>query len=368
MARRVLVLTLLLALLSACGPVFGGGKDGPDDARPVTDVPAITDVEPLPDPRTHEGVVDVNLPAPVIDPVADDPRPRLPATVTDAQGDRVTVTDVSRILALDIYGTLAQTVFELGLGDRVVGRDVSSSFPQIEDRPLVTQNGHELNAEAILALDPTVVLTDTSLGPFNVVLQLEDAGVPVVVVDSHRGLDNLASLTQEVADALGVPEQGRELGRRIEQRAQAAQQAIAEVAPADLTGRLRTVFLYVRGQAGVYYMFGEGSGADSLIEAVGAYDVAEEIGWKGMKPVNDAGLVNAAPDVVLMMSKGLESVGGVDGLLDRFPALATTPAGQNRRIVAMDDDQVLSFGPRTADVLNALAVALYAPDALADSP
>ena len=28
----------------------------------------------------------------------------------------------------------------------------------------------------------------------------------------------------------------------------------------------------------------------------------------------------------------------------------------------MDDDQILSYGPRTADVLNALAVALYAPE------
>ena len=111
-------------------------------------------------------------------------------------------------------------------------------------------------------------------------------------------------------------------------------------------------------------MFGQDSGADSLIEAVGGYDVSKEIGWKGMRPLTDEGLVAAQPDVVLMMSKGLESVGGVDGLLERFPALAQTPAGEHERIVAMNDDQVLSYGPRTADVLNALAVALYAPESL----
>ena len=53
--------------------------------------------------------------------------PTLPVTVTDAQGTRVTITDTSRILALDVYGTLARTVFELGLGDSVVGRDVSTA-------------------------------------------------------------------------------------------------------------------------------------------------------------------------------------------------------------------------------------------------
>lgn len=365
--RRVPALSgaglLVLALLaSACGPISSADGDG--DQRSATAVPDISDVTPIDDPKAWDGAVSIELDDPTIDPVEDDPQPQLPATVTDAQGTKVTVTDTSRILALDIYGTLSHTIFELGLGDSIVGRDVSSAFPEIEDRPLVTQNGHELNAEAILALDPTVVLTDTSLGPWDVILQLRDAGVPVVVTDSARSLDNLESLTMEVANALGVPAAGEVLGARIAAAAGEVEEKIAQVAPQDVTGKLRTIFLYVRGQAGVYYMFGEESGADTLIEAVGGYDVAKEIGWKGMKPINDEGLIAAQPDVVLMMNKGLDSVGGVDGLVERFPALANTPAGQHERVIAMNDDQILSFGPRTADVLNALAVAYYAPDAL----
>ncbi|MDO9456740.1 hemin ABC transporter substrate-binding protein [Nocardioides sp.] len=363
--RATLGTSLTVLLLAGCGPVLDSGDgDGDSADRPETQVPTLSDVTPLDDPRSWDGVVDLNLPDPEIVPVEADPQPQLPATVTDAQGTEVVVEDVSRILALDIYGTLAHTVFDLGLGDNVIGRDLSASFPEIADRPLVTENGHELNAEAILDLDPTVVITDTSLGPYDVLLQLRDAGIPVVFTDSERGIDNLASLTQEVADALGMTAAGEELGARIEKQAADTAAAIAEVAPQDVTGKLRTVFLYVRGQAGVYYMFGEGSGADALIEASGGYDVAAEIGWNGMKPVTDEALIEAAPDVLLMMSKGLESVGGVDGLLERFPALANTPAGEHERIVAMDDDVVLSFGPRTSDVLNAVAVALYAPDAL----
>ncbi|GAA1531105.1 heme/hemin ABC transporter substrate-binding protein [Nocardioides humi] len=360
---RTLAVALTALALTACGPVLDGAK-GHGEERPGTAVPSIADVTPLPDPRSWQGAVDVNLPAPEIRPVEDDPTPQLPATVTDVQGTKVTVTDASRILALDIYGTLSQTVFELGLGDNIVGRDVSSAYEEIQDRPLVTQNGHELNAEAILELDPTVLITDTSLGPWDVVLQVRDAGIPVVVVDAERNLENLSSLTQQVADALGVPEQGQQLGARIEKEAKDMRAQIAQVAPQDVTGQLRTIFLYVRGQANVYYMFGRNSGADALITAVGGYDVSSEIGWEGMKPINDEGLIKSQPDVVVMMSKGLESVGGVDGLLKQFPALAQTPAGENKRVVAMDDSQILSFGPRTADVLNALAVALYAPDSL----
>jgi len=355
--------TLVLGLLSACGAVLDGAG-GHGEGGPTTKVPSIADVEPLADPKAWQGAVDINLPEPEIRPVDDDPTPDLPATVTDVQGHKVTVKSVDRILALDIYGTLSQTVFELGLGDNIVGRDVSSAYEEIEDRPLVTQNGHELNAEAILELNPTVVLTDTSLGPWDVILQVRDAGIPVVVVDAERNMENLAPLTQHVANALGLPGQGKQLGQRIKDEAAGVQAQITEVAPKNVTDKLRTIFLYVRGQANVYYMFGRNSGADALISAVGGYDVSSEIGWEGMKPVNDEGLIKAAPDAVLMMSKGLESVDGVDGLLQQFPALAQTPAGQNRRIIAMDDAQILSFGPRTADVLNALAVAMYAPESL----
>lgn len=358
------LLVVLLALaVSACGPLIDSPSHSDDD-KADSSVPDIAKVTPADDVRAHQGVIDIALPDEPVESIAENPTPTLPATVKDAQGTKVTVRDTSRILALDIYGTLARTVFELGLGDSVVGRDVSSSFTEIEDRPLVTQNGHELNAEAILDLDPTVVLTDTSLGPWDVILQLREISIPVVVVDAERTLDNLASLTQEVGNALGLPDEGKRLGQRIEQQTKTVQAAIGDAVPEKLTGRLRTVFLYLRGQAGVYYMFGQGSGADTLIEAVGGYDVSKEIGWKGMRPVNDEALISAQPDVILMMRKGLESVGGMDGLLERFPALAQTPAGENERVVAMNDDQILSFGPRAPAVLNALAVALYAPDSL----
>ena len=357
MSRRA-ALAVVVAVTAACGVTPGASGGDADDVASV----ALADATVLKDPKVYEGEVHASLADSPIEPITDSPRQKLPVTVTDAQGTEVTITDTSRILALDVYGTLSQTVFELGLGDQVVGRDVSTQLAEAKDLPLVTSNGHDLNAESILALDPTVILTDTSLGPWDVILQMRDSGIPVVVTDSQRSLDNVGSLTGEVAAALGVPADGKKLAQRIETETKAMQAEIAAIAPTAVQDKLRMVFLYVRGQAGVYYMFGAGSGADGLIEAVGGYDVTQEIGWNGMKPVNDEAIIDAQPDLIVMMTKGLDSVGGVDGLLDRLPAIANTPAGQNRRIVDMQDSQVLSFGPRTAEVLNSLAVAIYAPE------
>ena len=357
---RLAAATLAIATAAACGVTPGAQGDDADDVASVS----LADATLLDDPKAYEGEVHASLADTAIEPITDAPRQTLPVTITDAQGTKVTITDTSRILALDVYGTLAQTVFELGLGDHVVGRDISTQLDEAKDLPLVTSNGHDLNAESILALNPTVILTDTSLGPWDVILQMRDSGIPVVVTDSERSLDNVGSLTDQIATALGVPADGERLAERIETETKAVQAQIAAIAPTAVQDKLRMVFLYVRGQAGVYYMFGEGSGADGLIKAVGGYDVTQEIGWNGMKPVNDEAIIDAQPDLIVMMTKGLDSVGGVDGLLERLPAIANTPAGQHRSIVDMQDSQVLSFGPRTAEVLNSLAVAIYAPESV----
>lgn len=286
------------------------------------------------------------------------PSPDLPVTVTDVTGQSITISDTSRILALDTYGTLGTTVYALGLGDRLVGRDVSTGVPALVDLPVVTANGHELQAEAILDLDPSVILTDYSIGPLEVQMQLKDAGIPVVILDDHRARDTIGEQIRAVAHALGVDAAGDAVASRVEREISAAEQQVSEMANASPLKGMRMVFLYLRGSAGVFYWFGEGSGADDLIEALGGVDVAKQVELDGYKPINAEGLVTAAPDMFLLMTGGLESVGGVSGLAE-IPGVAETRAGTNECVVDMADSQILSFGPQYPATLSALAEAVY---------
>ena len=357
--RRVRTLGVLLAALVVVTGCQAGAGRGGGDAQAG---PALAEVTPIEDPRSWHGPSSASAGQMPVEAITTG-EVVLPVTMTDSQGTEVTITDTSRILALDIYGSTSRIVFELGLGDQLVGRDISTAFPEAAVLPLVTQNGHDLNAEAILDLAPTVIITDTSLGPWDTILQMRDVGIPVVVVDSHRRIESVDTLITQVGTALGVPERAAELAARTGVEIDEKLAEIAAVAPVEPADRLRMIFLYVRGQSGVYYLFGDESGADSLIESLGGIDIAGEIGWQGMRPITDEALVAADPDLILMMTKGLESVDGVEGLMEHIPAIAQTAAGQNRRIVDMSDTQILSFGPATAAVLDALAVAIYAPDA-----
>lgn len=353
------VAALSAALLTGCATTAPAAT--PSGASSASPSAPPSSPAALPDPRTITGPSTAASIA-EIEPIAENPRPALPVTVTDATGTSVTVADTSRILALDIYGTLAETVVGLGLGDKLVGRGSSNTLDVMKDLPLVTQNGHELNGEAILALRPTLVLTDTTLGPREVQDQLRASGVPVVFFDPKRSLASIGAQTKAVAHAVGLDAEGAKLVERTDAELAAAKADIAKLAPKADADKLRIAFLYVRGTAGVFFLFGKGMGADDLIAGVGGVDVASTAGITGAKPANSEALLATNPDVFLMMTDGLESTGGIDGLLKR-PGVADTLAGQHRRVVDMADGQVLSFGPTTPAVLRSLADALYRPGA-----
>ena len=57
---------------------------------------------------------------------------------------------------------------------------------------------------------------------------------------------------------------------------------------------------------------------------------------------------------MLVPSAGLDSVGGIDGLVE-VGGISQTPAGINRAVLAYDDQLLLGNGPRTGDLLKQLS-------------
>ncbi|WP_239064814.1 ABC transporter substrate-binding protein [Streptomyces sp. S4.7] len=290
-----------------------------------------------------------------VEPLATVPEPELPVTVDSADGTKVTVTSTNRLVPLT--GSLSEIVFTLGLGKHVVARDITATFEQAEKLPVVTR-AHDVSAESVLSLRPTLVIAETTTGPAEAVEQIRDAGIPLLVVEPAKGLDDVGTRIGTVARALGVDAAGDELSARTAERIAAVQKRIP--APGD-GEKPRVAFLYLRGSASVYLLGGRDSGASSLLEAAGAVDAGKESGPdKDFTAITSEALAKAAPDAILLMSKGLESVGGPDGLV-KIPGVAETPAGLDRRFVSVDDGVLLNYGPRTDQALASLVEQLY-PD------
>lgn len=268
--------------------------------------------------------------------------PVLPVTVTDETGAEVTVISVKRIIPLD--GDVAEVVFALGLGDNVVATDLSATYPPEADALPEIGYQRALSAETVAAFAPTVLLATDTAGPPEALDDMRRLGYPLIILPNESTPTGAGDKIRAVAVALGVPERGAELADSLD-----AAIAAATAPPTDPEHRPRVVALYVRGTT-AQLVLGESLNTRWLIEAAGGVDISAKMGIKDTAPISAEAILAAAPDVILVPLAGLESVGGVDGILG-IGGLGQTPAGLNRRVLAYDDQLMLGNGPRTAQVL-----------------
>lgn len=251
---------------------------------------------------------------------------------------------VSRVVVL--ANGVAEIIQSLNAQAVIVGRDISSTEDSLTDIPIVT-SGHQVLPEKVIALKPDLVLIDASTGPKAAIETIKAAGISVVETPEIWSLQDLPIKIRAVGRAIGAQEQAEELVKQLNQSLDAA----------AVKNSPRVAFLYLRGTSSVYLIGGAGSGADSLLTAIGAIDVGAQTLDRPFNTLTAESLAALNPDVILVMSKGLESVGGIEGLL-KLPGVAQTRAGKNSAVIDVDDSLLLSFGPRTPSLVDALAKAL----------
>lgn len=249
---------------------------------------------------------------------------------------------VTRVIAL--ANGSAEIISAMGYRNILIGRDIASSDPDLESVEIVT-SGHQIIPEKILSLSPDLVLIDDSSGPQSALNLLIGAGIKIVEISQAWTLSDMDKKVSEVASAIGTAEAGRELRKAL--------LTVGNLGTPIATST-KIAFLYLRGTSSIYLIGGEGSGADSLISAIGATDIGAQTLSSPFNPMTSEALARLNPDVFLVMSKGLESVGGVEGLL-ALPGIKQSSAGKNRAIISVDDSLLLSFGPRTPSLITQLA-------------
>jgi iron complex transport system substrate-binding protein len=251
---------------------------------------------------------------------------------------------VSRVVVL--ANGVAEIIQSLNAQSVIVGRDISSTEDSLSDIPIVT-SGHQVLPEKVIALKPDLVLIDASTGPKSAIEAIRSAGIKVIQTPESWSLADLPIKVRAVGDAIGAQDQAEDL---VQQLNQSLRVSTVKNSP-------RVAFLYLRGTSSVYLIGGAGSGADSMLDAIGAIDIGAQSLDRPFNTLTAESLAELNPDVILVMSKGLESVGGVQGLL-KLPGVAQTKAGKNSAVIDVDDSLLLSFGPRTPSLVEALAKAL----------
>ena len=247
-------------------------------------------------------------------------------------------------------GDLTEIIYALGASDRLVGVDSTSTYPESVSEKAQIGYVRRVSSEGVLSLKPDLVLGADDMGPPAVVDQLRAAGVAVELAPKDDGRDGVASKIRFVGRHLKLEAAAEKLARQVD----ADMKAEIEKA-AQTTSRPRVLFVLAVSEGGLM-SGGDDSSAAHIIELAGGVNAAT--GFTGYKTLSLESVMQAQPDIVLMMEGGAARAGGIEEVLKR-PELALTPAGIKQQFVTMDGMLLLGFGPRTPAAIAQLSTALH---------
>ncbi|WP_306354260.1 heme/hemin ABC transporter substrate-binding protein [Flavobacterium sp. '19STA2R22 D10 B1'] len=256
----------------------------------------------------------------------------------------VEVVTTQKIVSLN--GALTEIVSALGHEKEIVGVDVTSTYPE-SIKKTAQDLGHvrSLSIEAIMALQPTVIFaTDKDLNP-ELLEKIKKSGVQAHIFTQEFTKEGTKKLVEEAATVLKNTD-FKKLQTTIDEQ-------LAQVKP--IAKAPKVLFIYARG-AGTLMVAGTNTPVEKIIALAGGQNAITE--FEDFKPLTPESLLKGNPDVILLFTTGLQSLGGIDGVL-KIQGIDKTNAGKNKKIIAMDGQLLSGFGPRLGEAtlqLNSLLI------------
>lgn len=250
-----------------------------------------------------------------------------------------------RIVALT--PSLTETLFALGLGDRVVGVGDYTYWPDAAVRKPHLGGLFNPNLERIVSLHPDLAM----LGPSerDLAAKLRPLRIDVLIVPNETLADVERSF-RTIAMRCGVPEAGERL--EAEWR--------AGLAPDPLPGPPLKVILSVGrspGRLGEITVAGHGTFLDELLGRLGAVNAFADA--PTLYPqIGVEEIVARKPDVILELRSDPQTPGQSAAIVQDWQALAEVPAVRDHAVEVIAGSFVLLPGPRLPQLYKAMRAAI----------
>ncbi|AKK11669.1 ABC transporter substrate-binding protein [Corynebacterium uterequi] len=278
-----------------------------------------------------------------------------PITFTGDDGAEITVDNPQKIFALE--DSVIEIADALGVADRIAFIPKSSDVPELAPKAegVNTAGKGSLTVEGVIALNPDLVVA-TNRRHEEIVKGLQAAGIPATLIDRDQ---HPADIVANVATVFGVKSDGEAMAKDIRASFDRISAAVADVPEAD---RQRVLVVSTSGAGGNISGGGTQTPADFIIKAAGGINAGAEAGIKRFSALTPEGVAAAQPDLIVVADTELEGLGGEEGIWEKVPGLAATPAAASKSLLVLPNSAIRIGGLSAVDGAAALAETMY-PDA-----
>lgn len=221
---------------------------------------------------------------------------------------------------------VTELLIALGQQEKLVAVDVTSQLPDGLSLPKIGYH-RNLSAEGLLALGPNRLIGSNEMGPDTTLAQLKSAGVAVDVVNTDSTPEGLLARIDQIARLMGAEAQAEQLKADVNKK-------IAALEAHKPTQAKKVLFLLIH-EGRPANVAGKATPPNAIIELAGGINPAANK-LTSYKPLSTEAMVEMQPDVILVSGRSLEKIGGADEILKKMPLLSATPAGKNKRFVAIN--------------------------------
>jgi iron complex transport system substrate-binding protein len=237
-----------------------------------------------------------------------------------------------------VGGAITEIIYELGLEKHLVAVDSSSNFPSsVKILPNVGY-ARMLSIEGILSMKPSHILFSDNAGPQHVVdFFRSNKNIFFDQFKSNHNFDGLLNKVKRISDLFDVVKKGELLQRRLsfewaQLHSITNNKKIQKHPP-------RILFILSHRSSEIL-VGGKDTEADAMIQYAGGINVASDI--QGYKPFSREVLIQSNPEIILITEQSKKYL---HSLLSNH-SLNAVSAIKNQRVIAIDANQLLGFGPR----------------------
>lgn len=269
-----------------------------------------------------------------------------PGTIIDDMGREVELKASPQRIVSHVP-SITETLFALGLDERVVGVDEYSDYPEAAKAKPKVGGYFTPNVESIVALNPDLVLTD---GHVSELTRLEGLGIPLIVIDP-KDIDGVLRDIELLGNITGSQKKAKDIISEMQKRIDAVANAVSN-AP-----RPRVFYVFDATDRTKPWTAGPGSFVDSLISMAGGENVAAQAQGPWIQ-FNMEELVASDPEIILVDSMMGTAVISPEEIR-QLPGWQAITAVKDDRIYIVNGDLVNRTGPRIVQGLEDIAEAIH---------
>ncbi|MBU9721028.1 MULTISPECIES: ABC transporter substrate-binding protein [Bacillaceae] len=266
-------------------------------------------------------------------------------TVTDDLGDAFTFEEVPETV-VSLTPSNTEILFALGQGDKVVGVTEYDNYPEEALDIENVSDALHINEERIIELDPDVIFAYT-IGNQELLQSIKAAGIPVFVISDALTIDDVYNDIIQIAEVMGVEEQGEALVQDIQAEMEEVEQLVNSVEETP------SVYFEISPSPDIYTI-GANTFQQAVLEAAGVENVFGDV--EGWIPVNEEDVVERNPDIIITTVNFTDDPEGE--IMSRSGWSGIT-AVENGEVFLVDSDIMSRPGPRIGQAVRILAETVY---------